>query len=66
MLAPPPEGTFDIVDENHPVKNLSKDSFQCQVKDNSPEQVPLLNEDAVSTDPKTPKNGKVITYLAWH
>lgn len=63
MLAPPPEGTFDIVGENHPIKNLSKDSSQCQVKDNSPEQMPLLNEDAVSTDPRTPKKEKIKYFL---
>ncbi|KAL3536625.1 hypothetical protein ACH5RR_005086 [Cinchona calisaya] len=63
MLAPPPEGTFDIEDGNFPVKNLSKESSQRQVKDNSPEQVPLLNEDAVSTDPSGPKKDKIKDFL---
>ncbi|KAL3531582.1 hypothetical protein ACH5RR_005103 [Cinchona calisaya] len=63
MLAPPPEGTFDIEDQNLHIKSLSKDSSQCPVKDNSPVQVPLLNEDSESTNLSAPKKEKIKDFL---
>lgn len=52
MLAPPPEGTFDIDDGNIPIKNAPKDG--------TPEQVPLLtHEEAASTNVNTSGKGKV-------
>ncbi|XP_052172490.1 protein PIN-LIKES 6 [Diospyros lotus] len=39
MLAPPPEGTFDVEDRNLPIKNISKDD--------NPEQVHLLQQESV-------------------
>lgn len=52
MLSPPPEGTFDIEDENLPIKNLTKDG--------TPDQVPLLTqEEAASTNSNDLHKGKV-------
>ncbi|XP_022156244.1 protein PIN-LIKES 6 [Momordica charantia] len=48
MLAPPPEGTFDIKDGSIPVKNLRKDD--------APEQVPLLVQEVASTNSDSFKN----------
>jgi len=43
MLAPPPEGTFDIDNESLPLKSTS-------MGDTTPEQLPLLvREEGVST-----------------
>ncbi|XP_061375471.1 protein PIN-LIKES 6 isoform X1 [Gastrolobium bilobum] len=54
MLAPPPEGTFDIDNESILLKSNSK-------SDGLPEQVPLLNqaEEVTLTDPNTSKKWKV-------
>ena len=54
MLAPPPEGTFDV-DEHLPIKGGPKDGF--------PEQVPLLTHESLSSELNTPKQGKVRTYF---
>lgn len=54
MLAPPPEGTFDIEEENLPLKNPTK-------ANTTPEQVPLLTQEAEPSDSDTPKKGKVRT-----
>ncbi|KAJ7950149.1 Auxin efflux carrier family protein [Quillaja saponaria] len=52
MLAPPPEGTFDIEDGNLPIKGPTKDG--------SPHQVPLLTlEDDVSIDSVASKKSKI-------
>ncbi|KAK6943330.1 Membrane transport protein [Dillenia turbinata] len=51
MLAPPPEGTFDIEDSSLPIKNPPKDG--------SPEQVPLLTHEAVLTDLDASIRGKI-------
>lgn len=57
MLAPPPEGTFDIEDGNLPLKSPAKDA---PPKDAAPEQVPLLTqEDDKPIDSNAPKQGKV-------
>lgn len=53
MLAPPPEGTFDIDEASLPIKNSSKDDTTA------PEQVPLLNDDSVPSYSDVPKRGKV-------
>ena len=53
MLAPPPEGTFDIDDGNLPIKNPPKE-------DGIAEQVPLLTqEEAASTKSNVSEKGKV-------
>ncbi|KAF5737316.1 putative auxin:hydrogen symporter [Tripterygium wilfordii] len=57
MLAPPPEGTFDIDVASLPVKN--------QPKDGTPEQVPLLTEDAAPTDSDASKKGKIKEILIY-
>ncbi|CAI9097143.1 OLC1v1033495C1 [Oldenlandia corymbosa var. corymbosa] len=62
MLAPPPEGTFDVEEGNCHIKNPSKSSSQSQLKANSPEQVPLLNEEAASADTALNKN-KIRSFL---
>ncbi|XP_061375473.1 protein PIN-LIKES 6 isoform X2 [Gastrolobium bilobum] len=59
MLAPPPEGTFDIDNESILLKSNSK-------SDGLPEQVPLLNqaEEVTLTDPNTSKKWKIKDFLA--
>lgn len=53
MLAPPPEGSFDIDYGNLPVKGPPKE-------DGSPEQVPLLTqEEAVQTNSNVSKGNMV-------
>ncbi|KAK3021196.1 hypothetical protein RJ639_046615 [Escallonia herrerae] len=54
MLAPPPEGTFDIT-EGLPRK--------MPLKDNSSEQVPLLTQEAVQNDSDAPKKEKIKSFL---
>lgn len=51
MLAPPPEGTFDI-DERTPLVKIPP-------KDAAPEQVPLLSHGSLPTITTTMKKGKV-------
>ncbi|KAI9107972.1 hypothetical protein K1719_020845 [Acacia pycnantha] len=59
MLAPPPEGTFDIDNESLPIKSAPK-------SDGSPEQVPLLTEEeAASTDPNVSKTQKIKRFFAF-
>lgn len=58
MLAPPPEGTFDIDDGSIPVKSTSKDSSQA-FKDSTSEQVPLLTQEGISIDDTAQKKDKV-------
>ncbi|EEF30572.1 protein PIN-LIKES 6 [Ricinus communis] len=58
MLAPPPEGTFDIEDGNLPIKDTPKDG--------TPEQVPLLTHEDLPTDSDASKQGKfkeILMYL---
>ncbi|GLU14791.1 hypothetical protein SLE2022_313390 [Rubroshorea leprosula] len=55
MLAPPPEGTFDMEEVNLPIKNAPKDSL--------PEQVPLLNLEAAPIESNESKKGKVTQIL---
>ncbi|RDX99698.1 Protein PIN-LIKES 6 [Mucuna pruriens] len=60
MLAPPPEGTFDIDSESVPLKGTI-------TSDASPEQAPLLakEEGLTSTAPNTPKKWKIKDFLAF-
>ncbi|OVA02201.1 Auxin efflux carrier [Macleaya cordata] len=60
MLAPPPEGTFDIGERILPVKgNANADS-------GTPEQVPLLpEEEPETTDSNNSKHGKIRSCLAY-
>lgn len=51
MLAPPPEGSFDVEESSLPLKRSTKDS--------SPEQTPLLIEESELTDSSAPTKGKV-------
>lgn len=52
MLAPPPEGTFDIDEAGIPIKNPQKEN-------SLPEQVPLLAQEAGPVAFSTSKRGKV-------
>ncbi|XP_073282170.1 protein PIN-LIKES 6-like [Primulina huaijiensis] len=63
MLAPPPGGTFDIEDENLPVKDPTRISSNYAAKDSSPENVPLLMEEAISNDSSYKKKDKVKHFL---
>ncbi|KAF8397064.1 hypothetical protein HHK36_018702 [Tetracentron sinense] len=56
MLAPPPEGTFDIEDGNIPIKSPLN---------NGPEQLPLIVHEPEPTDSNTSKKGKFIGFLAF-
>lgn len=62
MLAPPPEGTFDIEDRDIPLKSSSKDSSQA-LKDSPSEQVPLLTQEAILIDDTTQKKDKIKYFL---
>ncbi|XP_047334659.1 protein PIN-LIKES 6 [Impatiens glandulifera] len=65
MLAPPPEGTFDIEEKDLPIKFSIKDNSQKNSgpKDtSSPEQVPLLSHVA-SENLDTPAKGKIKGFL---
>ncbi|KAF2306604.1 hypothetical protein GH714_019730 [Hevea brasiliensis] len=58
MLAPPPEGTFEIEDGSLPLKNPPKDA--------APEQVPLLTqEDDKPIDSNASKKGKIKQFLVF-
>ena len=58
MLAPPPEGTFDIDHESLPLKSGAK-------SDGSHVQVPLLTEEeAIPTEPNVPETRKV--RITWY
>lgn len=58
MLAPPPEGTFDIQEKQLPVKRPNSN-------DSSPEQVPLLSDEAVPLpeDSNASKGRKIKDFL---
>ncbi|KAF7845182.1 protein PIN-LIKES 6 [Senna tora] len=58
MLAPPPEGTFDIDNDSLPIKIASKD-------DGSPEQVPLITQEVTTTDPNDSNKSKIKEFLAF-
>ena len=55
MLAPPPEGTFDIKDQNIPVKHLLKDTL--------PAHVPLLVQEVAPTYPDASKKEEVRDFI---
>ncbi|CAK7343466.1 unnamed protein product [Dovyalis caffra] len=57
MLAPPPEGTFDLEDVNLPIKNTAKDA--------PPEQVPLLTQEEAPAELDAPKRGKIKQFLVF-
>lgn len=57
MLKPPPEGTFDIEEENLPLKSPTEDK--------TPEQVPLLTEEAIPTYSNAPTEGKIKSFLRY-
>ncbi|XP_021291694.1 protein PIN-LIKES 6 [Herrania umbratica] len=57
MFAPPAEGTFDLEDVNLPLKNPPKDA--------SPEQVPLLMQEAAVTDSDNSGKGKIKKFLVF-
>lgn len=63
MLAPPPEGTFDVEEQNLPTKNPPKSSCSNPAEDSSPEQVPLLTEEATSTKSSVSKEEKIKNFL---
>ncbi|KAL0282541.1 UNVERIFIED_CONTAM: protein PIN-LIKES 6 [Sesamum angustifolium] len=65
MLAPPPGGTFDVEDGNLPVKNPTRNSFNALAKDNSPEQLPLLAEEAIPAHSSVTKKEKVKAFLKY-
>ncbi|KAI3767174.1 hypothetical protein L2E82_17261 [Cichorium intybus] len=56
MLAPPPGGSFDIVDSNLPLRNPPKIQFP-------PEEVPLLTHEHDSTNQDTPKDGTIKQFM---
>ncbi|XP_043698975.1 protein PIN-LIKES 6 [Telopea speciosissima] len=57
MLAPPPEGTFDIEDKNLPIKEPPKNG--------TPEQVPLLVREPESTDSNALNKGTIKKFLGF-
>ncbi|KAG6603513.1 protein PIN-LIKES 6-like [Cucurbita moschata] len=57
MLAPPPEGTFDIKDQNIPVKHLLKDTL--------PAHVPLLVQEVAPTYPDASKKEETKGFLMY-
>ncbi|KAL2541277.1 Auxin efflux carrier family protein [Abeliophyllum distichum] len=63
MLAPPPEGTFDVEERNLPIKNPPKNSSNNTGKDDPPEQVPLLTEEATPTNSSVTKKDKIKDFL---
>ncbi|XP_057971311.1 protein PIN-LIKES 6 isoform X1 [Malania oleifera] len=58
MLAPPPEGTFDVEDGNLPIKGPPKDGTTL-------EQMPLLKQEVEPTNSDAPKNGKIRGFLVF-
>lgn len=63
MLAPPPGGTFDVEDGKLPSKNPVRNSVNASAKDGSPEEVPLLKEEAILAHSSSMKKGKVTDFL---
>ncbi|XP_044465306.1 protein PIN-LIKES 6-like [Mangifera indica] len=60
MLAPPPEGTFYPEEAAKlPIKNIPKDATDTL------EQVPLLNQELVTSDIDAPKRGKMAEFFSW-
>ncbi|KAK8609750.1 hypothetical protein V6N13_093164 [Hibiscus sabdariffa] len=58
MLAPPPEGTFDLEDAKLPLKTPQKDTY--------PEYVPLLmQEETVPMDSDNSKKAKIKSFLVF-
>ncbi|KAF8394787.1 hypothetical protein HHK36_018723 [Tetracentron sinense] len=57
MLAPPPEGTFEIEDGDLPIKSPPKIG--------TPEQVPLITQETGPTDSNTSNQGKIKGFLAF-
>ncbi|KAJ4832522.1 Protein PIN-LIKES 6 [Turnera subulata] len=60
MLAPPPEGTFDIDDGVLPIKNPPNDAAAAP-----PEQVPLLTEENGQEESNASKSGKIKQFLVF-
>ncbi|KAK6118169.1 hypothetical protein DH2020_048070 [Rehmannia glutinosa] len=58
MLAPPPGGTFDVEDENLPVKN-TRNNANALAKDNPPERTPLLADEAIPAHSSGSKKEKM-------
>lgn len=63
MLAPPPEGTFDIEDGHLPIKIHSKERLSSHPAGSSAEQVPLLTTNGEPADSSSSKKEKVRNYL---
>lgn len=59
MLAPPPEGTFDIEDGHLPIKIHSKERLPSHPSGSSAEQVPLLTTNGEPADSSSSKKEKV-------
>ncbi|KAL8158955.1 hypothetical protein V2J09_000492 [Rumex salicifolius] len=55
MLAPPPEGTFDVEEKRIPLKITSPNS--------TPEQVPLLSQETVAAESFMSSEGKIKDFL---
>lgn len=58
MLAPPPGG-YDAEDGNLPLKNPARSGHRALASDDSPEQLPLLAEDATPAYSSPTKKEKV-------
>ncbi|KAK4755465.1 hypothetical protein SAY87_009222 [Trapa incisa] len=58
MLAPPPEGTFDIDELNLPTRNPLEGSARS-VTNTAPEKVPLLTQPEAQPNPDPVKKGKI-------
>ncbi|XP_042476050.1 protein PIN-LIKES 6 [Macadamia integrifolia] len=65
MLAPPPEGTFDIEDKNLPIKGPPKIGTPEPPKNGTPEQVPLLVREPESTDTNALNKGTIKKFLGF-
>ncbi|XP_051130595.1 protein PIN-LIKES 6 [Andrographis paniculata] len=65
MLAPPPGGTFDVDDENLSMKNHTRNNSNSLTKDNSPEQLPLLAEEAIRNHASITRKEKVKDFLKY-
>lgn len=57
MLAPPPEGTFDVEGGHLPIKNQQHNGSE------TPEQVPLLSQDQGPLVSNVSKEGKARAVL---
>ncbi|EPS68823.1 auxin efflux carrier component, auxin transport protein, partial [Genlisea aurea] len=64
MLAPPPEGTFDIEEADRTIKNnTTRSSSSVNAKENLPEQLPLLADDALPLHSSISKDKTVQNFL---